>query len=63
MNVRINEQTTLQTLSPTELSQVSGGILEKIEPGDEFLTVADMINREIAKHPILWEEKWNRPWF
>ena len=69
MKVRSNEQTNLQTLRTAELAQVCGGILEKIEPGDEFLTVAEMINREIAKHPLLWGTtadpigKFNHPWF
>ncbi len=43
--------------------QVCGGILEKIEPGDEFLTLADQINKHLAEHPILYNNKnWNGPW-
>lgn len=51
-------------LDAEEIDQVHGGrVLEKIGPGDEFLTIADMINNHLAEHPILYNNKnWNGPW-
>lgn len=47
-------------LDAAEIAQVSGGILEKIEPGEEFDTFADKWNEQILKHQVLWTGKWNK---
>lgn len=46
-------------LDADEIAKVSGGILEKIEPGEEFDTFDDLWNEQILKHEVLWTRYWN----
>lgn len=54
---------TMTVLKSEDIASVSGGILEKIEKGDEFLSVRDHIIRSINEHLILWDAPgtgWNQ---
>lgn len=50
-------------LTSEDVARVSGGIVERIEKGDEFLSVTDRIIRSINEHLILWDAPgtgWNQ---
>ncbi|MBX3684735.1 MAG: hypothetical protein KF909_01265 [Rhodocyclaceae bacterium] len=60
MTISSNE---VRILDPQDISAVSGGIVERIEKGDEFDTIWDMITDSINKHLLFWDAPgtgWNK---
>lgn len=63
MNIITADTGAPRALTPEDAAMVSGGILEVIEKGDEFMTIRDHIIRAINEHPILWDPLgtgWNK---
>ena len=52
MSSRNDQSAEMLVLSSEELEQVSGGILKKIEPGDEFLTLYEHYLKSMEGVPI-----------
>lgn len=63
MNIITANTGAPHVLAPEEVAMVSGGILEVIEKGDEFMSIQDHIIRMINERPILWDPLgtgWNK---
>lgn len=63
MKIANQTETVIRELDAADLTRVSGGILEKIEKGDEFDTVYDMIVEQINSHLLFWDAPgtgWNQ---
>ncbi len=53
MNARSHEPHDIQILDSKDWGKVSGGIIEAIEPGDEFLTIYERYLKSMEGIPIV----------
>lgn len=63
MKTSTSSSDTARVLTADDIATVSGGIVEKIEKGDEFMTIEDHIIRSINAHPLFWDPLgtgWNK---